>query len=284
MSVVDLAPLPWELIAAPLTSAGDTAPTPAAHAAPPAEEARTTAGTALRPRWAPSDWHIADAALASRHAHAVAMQAARDAERRARALAHGAVACVCCDRLLWPADGMASPAGAPLCVPCAATQTEPAAPSAPEAPATPAARPVAAERSPVPAAALPAGVELRRLAAAALLTCTPLGVGRYTVRGGAEPHTVDLTADGAALPRCTCGDAHWRPQYVCKHQLAARAAAGQVPIAAAVAVLRALVERRALRLPGARHDAGSRAPARRLTSHARAAAPTPWSRASPLCR
>ena len=105
---------------------------------------------------------------------------------------------------------------------------------------------VAAERHAVPLAGLPNGVELRRLAAAALLTVTALGAGRYRVEGGREPHHVDLRADGAALPVCDCGDACFRGTYRCKHELAARAAAGEAPIAGALAVLAALVNRGAV--------------------------------------
>ena len=63
-----------------------------------------------------------------------------------------------------------------------------------------------------------------RVRAAAALTCERVGRGRYVVTGGAEPHYVDLAADGAALPLCDCGDAHYRPEFACKHVLAARRA------------------------------------------------------------
>ena len=42
---------------------------------------------------------------------------------------------------------------------------------------------------------------------------------------------------GPALPACDCADAHYRPQFACKHTIAARAAAGDVAILAALAAL-----------------------------------------------
>ena len=73
---------------------------------------------------------------------------------------------------------------------------------------------------------LPAGVEPGRLAAAAAtLTAEPIGPGQYAV------------TDGAALPKCDCGDALWRPAFVCKHILASRLAAGDASVIAALAAL-----------------------------------------------
>lgn len=88
--------------------------------------------------------------------------------------------------------------------------------------------------------ALPAGVELRRLGAAAGLTAESIGAGCYLVTGGAEPHHVDLRAEGAALPACDCGDALYRPQYVCKHTLCALAAEGDTEVRAALSVVATL--------------------------------------------
>jgi hypothetical protein len=215
-----------DLIAAPLQGADDHAP---------------------RPAWSiydRDDVHVTDPALRSRYEHERREREQRAADRRARA-DEPATACASCGGRVRLAVAVLSPAGAELHPECA-NLTECAAPVT-SAPATAAPMPaVAAERGAVLVASLPAGAELRRLAAAALLTCTVLGAGRYRVAGGREPHTVDLTADGAALPVCTCGDAHWRPALLCKHQLAARAArhaAEDVAIARAVAVLRTLADR-----------------------------------------
>jgi hypothetical protein len=224
---------PSDLIAAPMQGADDHAP---------------------RPAWSiydRDDVHVADPALRGRYEHERREREQRAAERRAWA-DEPATACASCGGRVRLAVAVLSPAGAELHPECA-NLTECAAPVAPpvtSAPATTAPTPaVAAERGAVLVASLPAGAELRRLAAAALLTCTALGAGRYRVAGGREPHTVDLTADGAALPVCTCGDAHWRPALLCKHQLAARAArnaAEDVAIVRAVAVLRTLADRGAV--------------------------------------
>lgn len=88
-----------------------------------------------------------------------------------------------------------------------------------------------------PALSLPAGVERRRLAAARALDARPVGPGQYRVTGGAAPHYVDLAADGAALPKCDCPDALYRPAFVCKHRLAASLAAGDVTVIHALAAL-----------------------------------------------
>lgn len=93
-----------------------------------------------------------------------------------------------------------------------------------------------------PSPELPAGVEFRRLTAAAGLHAARLGAGQFYVTGGAEPHNVDLGADGPA-DVCDCGDHAWRGA-TCKHILAARAAAGDPAIVDAfdlLATLRAIV-------------------------------------------
>lgn len=113
-----------------------------------------------------------------------------------------------------------------------------------------------------PAAAAPArdyhgALDPVRLAAAATLVAWPVGPGQYRVTGGAATHYVDLGADGAALPKCDCGDALWRPQFVCKHRLCAYAAEGDATIvyairdavSDAVAALRKMGQRRTAPLP-----------------------------------
>ena len=62
------------------------------------------------------------------------------------------------------------------------------------------------------------GVDLSRLERGVGLEVTEVGPGRYAVRGGNEPHWVDLRTPNQ--PRCDCGDHLWREQ-VCKHILAA---------------------------------------------------------------
>ena len=62
------------------------------------------------------------------------------------------------------------------------------------------------------------GVDLSRLERGVGLEVTVVGPGRYAVRGGTEPHWVDLRTPNQ--PRCDCGDHLWREQ-VCKHILAA---------------------------------------------------------------
>lgn len=91
--------------------------------------------------------------------------------------------------------------------------------------------------APAPAAPAPA-IDPRRLVASLALTVTPLGPAQYRVTGGREPHHVDLTADGAALPPCDCGDALYRGT-ICKHQLICRLVAGDPAVRAAI--LRELV-------------------------------------------
>lgn len=62
------------------------------------------------------------------------------------------------------------------------------------------------------------GVEHGRLERCLGLTAVRVGVGRYRVTGGDEPHWVDLRS--LLVPRCDCGDHLWR-ERVCKHILAA---------------------------------------------------------------
>ena len=62
------------------------------------------------------------------------------------------------------------------------------------------------------------GVDLSRLERGVELEVTAVGPGRYAVRGGSEPHWVDLRTPNQ--PRCDCGDHLWR-ERVCKHILAA---------------------------------------------------------------
>jgi hypothetical protein len=234
MSTADLAPLPWELERAPLTSADE-------YAAQPAYAATYHA-----------DRHVADPALRAKHEHTEAARARDNVQRRADAVRKGyAAPCAVCESLTRTMDAARTPAGAVLCAVCAPTITESAAPavstpSAPVAPA-PAERPVAAERGAVPA--LQAGVELKRLAAAVLLTAERIGEGQYRVTGGAGVHEVDLGAEGAASPRCTCGDAVWRGAYHCKHVvrcLAERNAPADASLVAAFAIVRGLYARGAV--------------------------------------
>ena len=62
------------------------------------------------------------------------------------------------------------------------------------------------------------GVDLPRLERGVGLEVMGVGPGRYAVRGGSEPHWVDLRTPN--YPRCDCGDHLWREQ-ICKHILAA---------------------------------------------------------------
>jgi hypothetical protein len=62
------------------------------------------------------------------------------------------------------------------------------------------------------------GIEPGRLERCLGLEVEPTGRGRYLVRGGTEPHWVDLHS--RLVPRCDCGDHLWREQ-ICKHILAA---------------------------------------------------------------
>ena len=68
-----------------------------------------------------------------------------------------------------------------------------------------------------------ADVDEERAERAADLSCSRIGAGQYRVTGGAEPHFVDLRAEGAA-DRCDCGDHLWRG-VTCKHIAAAARAA-----------------------------------------------------------
>jgi hypothetical protein len=209
MSTADLAPLPWELERAPLTSADE-------YAAQPAYAATYHA-----------DRHVADPALRAKHEHTEAARARDNVQRRADAVRKGyAAPCAVCESLTRTMDAARTPAGAVLCAVCAPTITECGA---------------------VPA--LQAGVELKRLAAAVLLTAERIGEGQYRVTGGAGVHEVDLGAEGAASPRCTCGDAVWRGAYHCKHVvrcLAERNAPADASLVAAFAIVRGLYARGAV--------------------------------------
>jgi hypothetical protein len=227
--------LPWELERAPLTSADD-------YAAQPAYAATYHA-----------DRHVADPALRAKHEHTEAARARDNAQRRADAVR----------RATPPRARSASRSphdrrgphtrrrralrrlraddhrvGRPRRVDAERPRGAGADRAGP---------PVPAERAAVPA--LPAGVELKRLAAAVLLTAERIGEGQFRVTGGAGVHEVDLGAEGAASPRCTCGDAVWRGAYHCKHVvrcLAERAAPADASLVAALAVLRGLVAAGAL--------------------------------------
>ncbi len=78
------------------------------------------------------------------------------------------------------------------------------------------------------------GVDLSRLERGVGLEVTGVGPGRYTVRGGSEPHWVDLRTPNH--PRCDCGDHLWREQ-ICKHILAALLREGDEHVIRAVAQL-----------------------------------------------
>jgi hypothetical protein len=78
------------------------------------------------------------------------------------------------------------------------------------------------------------GVDLSRLMRGIELEVTPVGPGRYAVRGGNEPHWVDLRT--LNQPRCDCGDHLWREQ-VCKHILAALLREGDERVLRALAEL-----------------------------------------------
>ncbi|HEX8830981.1 MAG TPA: SWIM zinc finger family protein [Longimicrobium sp.] len=78
------------------------------------------------------------------------------------------------------------------------------------------------------------GVDLGRLERGIGLQVTEVGPGRYAVRGGSEPHWVDLRTPNQ--PRCDCGDHLWR-ERVCKHILAALLREGDERVIHAVAQL-----------------------------------------------
>ena len=75
------------------------------------------------------------------------------------------------------------------------------------------------------------GVDLARLERGIVLQVTEVGPGRYAVRGGDEPHWVDLRTPNQ--PRCDCGDHLWR-ERVCKHILAALLREGDEEVIRAV--------------------------------------------------
>lgn len=78
------------------------------------------------------------------------------------------------------------------------------------------------------------GVDAVRLERALSLRVRRIGLGRYEVTGGAEPHWVDLYT--RRLPRCDCGDHIWR-ERVCKHILAVLLREGDERVIGAVARL-----------------------------------------------
>lgn len=78
------------------------------------------------------------------------------------------------------------------------------------------------------------GVDLARLERALGLRVRRIGVGRYEVTGGREPHWVDLYT--RRMPRCDCGDHIWR-ERVCKHILAVLLREGDERVLGAVARL-----------------------------------------------
>jgi hypothetical protein len=78
------------------------------------------------------------------------------------------------------------------------------------------------------------GVDLRRLERSLSLVGERVGHGRYRVRGGVEPHWVDLYT--AQYPRCDCADHLWR-ETVCKHMLAALLREGHEQVIRALAGL-----------------------------------------------
>jgi hypothetical protein len=91
------------------------------------------------------------------------------------------------------------------------------------------------------------GVDLARLERGLVLHVTAVGPGRYAVRGGDEPHWVDLRTPNQ--PRCDCGDHLWR-ERVCKHILAALLREGNEHVIRAVAQL--VVNLRGARAPARR--------------------------------
>lgn len=84
-----------------------------------------------------------------------------------------------------------------------------------------------------------AGATLQRAQRAMALAVTMAAPGVYQVQGGAEPHWVNLV--DASVPACDCGDYLFR-ERICKHQMAARFAAGEHPHAVLLEALRAEVE------------------------------------------
>lgn len=78
------------------------------------------------------------------------------------------------------------------------------------------------------------GVDPARLERSLALRVERVGVGRYRVSGGEEPHWVDLYT--RRLPRCDCGDHLWR-ERVCKHILAVMLREGDERVIGAIAHL-----------------------------------------------
>jgi hypothetical protein len=78
------------------------------------------------------------------------------------------------------------------------------------------------------------GVDPARLERSLGLEVRRVGHGRYLVRGGEEPHWVDLYT--RRLPRCDCGDHIWR-ERVCKHILAVLLREGDERVITALARL-----------------------------------------------
>jgi hypothetical protein len=74
-------------------------------------------------------------------------------------------------------------------------------------------------------------IDPTRLVRALQLEAQPLGDGRWRVTGAVSLHTVDL--NGRNGGGCDCGDATYR-QTTCKHELAARLAAGDGEVLRAV--------------------------------------------------
>ena len=75
------------------------------------------------------------------------------------------------------------------------------------------------------------GLDGRRLERSLGLVGVRVGDGRYRVRGGREPHWVDLYT--AHIPRCDCADHLWR-EKLCKHILAALLREGNEQVIRAV--------------------------------------------------
>jgi hypothetical protein len=74
-------------------------------------------------------------------------------------------------------------------------------------------------------------IDPSRLARALQLEAQPLADGRWRVTGAVSLHTVDLNGRNGGA--CDCGDATYR-QSTCKHELAARLAAGDGEVLRAV--------------------------------------------------
>jgi hypothetical protein len=88
-------------------------------------------------------------------------------------------------------------------------------------------------------------IDAHRLARALQLDAQPLGDGRWRVTGAVSLHTVDL--NGRNGGGCDCGDATFR-QSTCKHELAARLAAGDGEVLRAVRGLFVAASNRRARL------------------------------------